>query len=67
MEIFVNDQKHKVAQNTTLADVLSQLKINNFRGVALAVNDTVVARSKWEQQIVSDGDNILIIKATQGG
>lgn len=67
MEIFVNDQKHQVAKDATIANVLSLLKTDNFKGVAIAVNNVVVPRTKWNIHTVSNGDNILIIKATQGG
>jgi sulfur carrier protein len=41
--------------------------VAKIRGVALAVNDKVIPKSKWEQCILKDGDRILAIEATQGG
>lgn len=36
-------------------------------GVAVAVNATVVPRSQWAQQALSEGDDIELVTAVQGG
>jgi sulfur carrier protein len=36
-------------------------------GVAAALNDTVVPRTRWPATPVSDGDRIEILTAVQGG
>jgi thiamine biosynthesis protein ThiS len=35
--------------------------------VAVAVNDAVVPRSGWLTRPLADGDQVLVIQATQGG
>jgi sulfur carrier protein len=37
------------------------------RGVAVAVNGTVVPRSTWATEQLADGDNVEVLTATQGG
>lgn len=37
------------------------------RGIAVAVNGAVVARSAWSQTVLLDGDRIDIVTAVQGG
>ena len=37
------------------------------RGVAVAVNNTMISREEWKNYSLSEGDNILIIKAACGG
>ncbi len=36
-------------------------------GVAVAVGDRVVPRSRWADETVGDGDRVEIITASQGG
>lgn len=37
------------------------------RGIAVAVNEEVVPRSRWDLTIVLDGDRVEILTAAQGG
>jgi sulfur carrier protein len=37
------------------------------RGIAVAVNNTVVPRSMWAETRLLDGDDIEIVKIMQGG
>lgn len=41
--------------------------IANIKGIALAVNDKVIPKSKWEEFCLQSGDHILAIGAVQGG
>ena len=36
-------------------------------GVAIAINHSVIAREKWESELIKNNDEVLIIKSTQGG
>lgn len=67
MEVFVNDQKLNVEDNCNLTQLFNHLEIETPGGIAVALNNTVVPRASWEKQGLKNGDNILIIKATQGG
>ncbi len=67
MNVRVNDKPHAVADVATLHDLLAELGHAAKRGVAVAVNDSVVARSGWALHKLAEGDRILVIQATQGG
>lgn len=67
MEVFVNDQKHTVEANCNLAQLFNYLEVQTPGGIAVALNNAVVPRAKWDKQDLKNGDKILIIKATQGG
>ncbi len=66
--VTVNNESIYVNQNTTLEEVVLQ-KINHISqtGIAVALNDNVVQKLNWVSTTLKDKDNILIIKATQGG
>lgn len=65
--VRVNDKSHTVADRTTLTQLLAELGLSAANGVAVAINDAVVPRSGWEQHRLVDGDQVLVIQATQGG
>nr|WP_043589883.1 sulfur carrier protein ThiS [Geminisphaera colitermitum] len=51
----------------TLAALLAELGQADRKGIAVAVNDTVIPRATWPAHSLHDADRILIIQATQGG
>lgn len=67
MEIFINNQQYSVSENTSLQTLVTAQLGDRQKGVAVAVNDTVIPKSSWENYVVQSNDIILIIKATQGG
>ena len=67
MEITLNDKKYSFSENTSLYDIVFSQLGDKQKGVAVAVNDSVIPKSDWETHIIQSNDNILIIKATQGG
>jgi sulfur carrier protein len=67
MEITLNNTPYKVTEHTTLYDIVYSQLGDKQNGVAVAVNDTVIPKTTWENYMVQSNDNILIIKATQGG
>jgi len=67
MTIFVNDSEVSFETATTLQEVLSALRIKNFAGVAVALNDEVVSKTELEKVVVKENDKILVIRAFQGG
>jgi sulfur carrier protein len=56
---------------TTTEHLLDLLVEQGFqketRGIAVAINGTVVPRSAWAETRLSDGDDIEIVKIMQGG
>ncbi len=37
------------------------------RAVAIAVNDSVVPRSRWQQTVLTDGARVTVLSPMQGG
>ena len=65
MKLKVNGEmvEHDVA---FLGQLLETMALPE-RGVAVAVNNTMISREEWKNYSLSEGDNILIIKAACGG
>jgi sulfur carrier protein len=66
MTITVNEQPWELPHGTTLADVLARLNVPP-RGVAVALNGTVVPRVSWPGTPLSHGARIDVVTAVQGG
>ena len=67
MEISINNVKTSVEENTSLATVVATNSGENTRGIAVAVNQSVVPKTEWDSTLLHQNDTIIIIKATQGG
>lgn len=66
MHIHFNDESMQCAENLTLETLLQQMRVLK-PGVALAINQTIVPREKWETHLLHDGDHILLFQAIAGG
>lgn len=69
MKLEVNG-KERVFEALIPEDVgalLEILEVEGGKGVAVALNDQVVPRSRWGTTSLDDGDRVEIIRATQGG
>ena len=67
MEIILNNQTHQVVEKTSI-----QIALNNWigekqKGIAVAVNETIVPKAQWDSYELKHNDKVLVIKATQGG
>jgi len=67
MEIILNNQSQIISEDSTLQDIVLVQLGDKQKGVAIAVNNVVIPKQAWPITIVKSNDNILIIKATQGG
>ena len=67
MNLVINREKKKFEQVTNLEDILLQLGIKSFDGMAVAVNEQVVPKPGWKDCRPVDEDHITIIRAVQGG
>lgn len=67
MKISVNQEPRDFPEGLTIQQLLHALTIQSTRGLAVAVDDQVVPRDRWEQHPVVEGSRITIIRATQGG
>ena len=66
MKIFINHQEHEVADGATLAEVLTQLGLDR-PGIATAIGSKVVKKDERAACVLTDGADIIIIKAVCGG
>lgn len=67
MEITLNGTKKDLAEKTSVQQLLDIELPEKQKGIAVAVNNTVIPRASWIQHALNEGDKVLIIKATQGG
>lgn len=64
--ILVNDQILEIHTDFTLCQVLQKLNISE-EGIAIAVNENIIPKSRWSATTLSINDKLIIITATQGG
>jgi len=69
MKVKLNSSIIEISDNTTLKELLQkELNITpEKKGIAVAINETIIPREKWETTYLSENDEILIITAAQGG
>ena len=66
-EIRVNGQDVSVTA-ATIAELLAERAVEmGQRGIAIALNGSVVSRSAWGETALSPGDSVEIVRAMQGG
>ena len=65
MRLRVNDKE--VETGASNISLFSQEQNLPATGIAIAVNNRMVPRTEWDSYALSEGDNILIIKAVCGG
>jgi sulfur carrier protein len=64
--VTVNGTARDVDPGTTVATVVDSVA-PAARGVAVAVNDTIVPRPDWPSTVLTDADHVEILTAVQGG
>ncbi len=66
MKVTLNGKAHEIGDDTSLAQVVARLTSAD-RGIAVALNGTVVPRPRWETITLSDDDHVEVLTAVQGG
>ncbi|MEU3182850.1 sulfur carrier protein ThiS [Streptomyces sp. NPDC006923] len=66
VNVSVNGEPRALAAATTL-DILVAALTPAPSGVAAAVNETVVPRTRWSGTLLGDGDRVEVLTAVQGG
>lgn len=68
MELTINNQKKHFTQHVLTVQALLNIEAPaRQNGIAVAVNNTVIPKTDWDNHTLSPTDQILIITATQGG
>ena len=65
MIVMVNEKQVEVGDQTTVAALLESLGLPD-RGVAVALDSSVLPRSQWATTL-SEGDRLEVVTAVQGG
>ncbi|MER6029091.1 sulfur carrier protein ThiS [Streptomyces sp. NPDC001851] len=66
LSISVNGKRREIAPGTALDTVVRSL-VAAPSGVAAAVNETVVPRTRWATTALAEGDRVEVLTAVQGG
>ena len=68
MNLTVNGELRQLPAGATVADVIELLDVSpGARGVAVAVDGEVVARSRWTETQLREGSIVEVLAAIQGG
>tara|TARA_Y100001934_G_scaffold242453_1_gene298215 strand:+ start:188 stop:391 length:204 start_codon:yes stop_codon:yes gene_type:complete len=66
VQLTINGEKRVIKESNNLADLIKELDIKapNF---AMALNQQVVPRSKYDSTIIKENDKVEIVHAVGGG
>ena len=67
MEIILNNQIKIFPEQCTVQQLLDEVIPEKQKGIAVALNNSVIPKINWQNQFLKQDDEVLIIKATQGG
>ena len=67
MEITLNNQKITIADTDVLETILESNHLVLKKGIAVAVNASVIPRVMWPKHKLNANDTIMVIIATAGG
>lgn len=66
MQIILNGEQRKIAENINIKDLLNDLKIEQ-KSVAVAVNSSVVKREEWSGFKLNENDKVECLTFMGGG
>lgn len=67
MEVTINNQNYLLKEACSIEQMLTVVLPSGADGIAIAANQTIIPKSDWPSHALNPGDQIIIIKATQGG
>lgn len=67
MEVTINNQNHHLNEACSIEQMLAAVISTGTDGLAIAVNQTIISKSAWPRHVLHPGDQVILIKATQGG
>lgn len=68
MKIKINGEESLLDSNLNISGFIKkQLNGKEPRGIAVAVNSSIIPKSKWDETIINENDEIEIVTAVQGG
>lgn len=68
MNIRINGEVISVNEQMKLSEFVT-LRLNGKepRGVAVALNEMIIPKSKWNDTLLNENDSVEIVHAVQGG
>ena len=67
MQIHFNESQIQTQESANLLQLLVQQQLADKHGIAVAVNNEVIPRSKWHEYILQPEEKIVVFTAAQGG
>ena len=67
INVSINNQSFALEKPAAIQNLLLQIPLTTTKGIAIAVNNTVIPKNDWDNFIVNENDHLTIIRATQGG
>lgn len=69
VDVTLNGEPRAISAGMALPELLRTIDIDpkEARGVAVAVNDSVVRREDWSEVTLRGGERVEVVTATQGG
>jgi sulfur carrier protein len=64
--VLVNGEPRELGQGSTVADVVALLG-RGPKGLAIAVNEAVVPRTRWPATTLHERDRVEVLAAAAGG
>lgn len=65
MKIKINNKEVETAAKT-VTELAAEQKLPE-KGVAIAISNNMVPRTEWNNRLLNEGDDIVILKAFCGG
>lgn len=67
IQVIVNDNTFQLKESSSVLDLLKELKREEDKRIAVALNNKVVPRVAWEETFLENNDKIILIHAAYGG
>ncbi|MCL3780847.1 sulfur carrier protein ThiS [Prolixibacteraceae bacterium JC049] len=67
MNIVCNGKTVDLNEGASLYNLLEVTEYATQKGIAVAVNNSVIRKHDWESHQLQENDKVLIVSATQGG
>lgn len=66
MRLSVNGHPHELPEGAVLTGLVAAV-VPNSRGIAVALNGSVVRCDEWSAIVLNEGDLVEVVTAHQGG
>jgi len=67
MEVTINQEKQELQEGLTVAQLIAAYGYEGGDGIAVAINEEIVPKHKWDDRVLEPDDEVTVIQATQGG